>query len=87
MPVGLKRNGRLKKGYRFAKGGRVVKARGTRRRTRRAAAKSTRRPPTRRARRTTSRRKTSRRKSGCVAFKLPPRGRGGRFVKRRSRRR
>ncbi|WP_267967699.1 hypothetical protein [Vibrio maritimus] len=27
--VGLKANGTLKKGYRFAKGGRVVKAKGT----------------------------------------------------------
>lgn len=38
MPVGLKKNGRLKKGYRFARGGRVVKAkakRKTRRRRRR----------------------------------------------------
>lgn len=28
--AGLKRNGTLKKGYRFAKGGRVVKAKGSR---------------------------------------------------------
>ena len=35
--TGLKSNGRLKKGYRFAKGGRVVKAKGTttKRKTRR----------------------------------------------------
>ncbi len=37
MPVGLKKNGKLKKGYRFARGGRVVKAKAktTRRRRRR----------------------------------------------------
>ncbi len=35
MPVGVKKNGRLKKGYRFARGGRVVKAKTTRRRRRR----------------------------------------------------
>lgn len=28
--VGLKANGKLKKGYRFAKGGRIVKAKGKR---------------------------------------------------------
>jgi len=33
--TGLKRNGRLKKGYRFARGGRVVKARKTTTRRRR----------------------------------------------------
>ncbi len=37
MPVGLKKNGKLKKGYRFSRGGRVVKAKNktTRRRRRR----------------------------------------------------
>ncbi len=37
MPVGLKKNGRLKKGYRFGRGGRVIKARAktSRRRRRR----------------------------------------------------
>ncbi len=37
MKVGLKKNGKLKKGYRFARGGRVVKAKTktTRRRRRR----------------------------------------------------
>lgn len=31
MPRGTYKNGRLKKGYRYAKGGRVVKAKRTRR--------------------------------------------------------
>ena len=57
---------RLKKGYRFLKGGRAVKAKSK---------------PARR-----TRRKATRRKSSCVAFKLPTRGRGGRF-KRGGRRR
>lgn len=35
MRKGLKANGRLKKGYRFAKGGRVAKAKCTRRRGKR----------------------------------------------------
>ena len=86
MPMGLKANGRLKKGFRFAKGGRVVKAKGTTKRRRRRSAPKTRRVATRRA--PARRRKSTarRRKSGCVAFRLPPRGRGGRFVKRRRRR-
>ncbi len=41
MPVGLKKNGRLKKGYRFARGGRVVKAKA--KTTKRARKRSTRR--------------------------------------------
>lgn len=35
MATGLKRNGRLKKGYRFARGGRVVKAKATAAKSRR----------------------------------------------------
>lgn len=35
MAVGLKRDGKLKKGYRFAKGGRVVRAKAARKTTRR----------------------------------------------------
>ncbi len=31
MAIGLKRNGRLKKGYRFKRGGKVVKAKATKR--------------------------------------------------------
>lgn len=34
MAVGKKANGRLKKGYRFAKGGRVVKAKAKKRKRR-----------------------------------------------------
>ena len=55
----------LKKGFRFERGGGVVKVR----------AKTKAAPKRKRT-------KSARRKSSCVAFKLPPRGRGGKFRKR-----